>query len=497
MAPSSILLALLLVVIILLAVPDGAAFSVPNNSGARLGFTSAHAPLFSISSNAPHDAVPWLIVGGGIHGVAIASRLLSSGAVSSASSILIVDPNPSLLHSWKLRTSATGMRYLRSSAGYHLDAEVDSLSRFGAPCSGKRRRLESCCSSAPSPSRGRGAKKGGVRAPEGSFAKDYKRPSLDLFNSHCDSVISKYSLEGSLLNGEVCEITPNDKDVRVLVAGAEGAEERVYVASTVVLALGNSGLEYPDWVSASDLESGAVRHLLDLSRSAAGFDEGPRPGSDVAIVGGGITAAHKALELSRAGGGNRTVHLVSRHELREQQFDTHQDYMVSAFAALCSSSLGGEGVPERQRAFSSTKSMSQRREIICRERASGTVSASVGRGRGGLRYAIEEGEVEWHLGGVERCEATVGGGRRLTLTGGEQIEVGEVLLATGFEKRRPGGRLVDDLVERVGLKVSEGCGYPVVDEGLRWHPRLLVAGGLAELEVRGTKINMTAFRLAR
>ena len=188
------------------------------------------------SITVPVSPVPWLIVGGGIHGVAIAARLLTSGAVRSASSILIVDPNPSLLHSWKTRAAATGMDYLRSSAGYHLDDAVDSLSRFGARPNSKRRRQKSCCSSAPTP-----------WGPKGNFAKDYKRPSLDLFNSHCDAVISRHGLSRSLLAGTVTEVTPGDEVVRVsVIVGADGEEEeREYLAETVVLALGNGRPAYP------------------------------------------------------------------------------------------------------------------------------------------------------------------------------------------------------------------------------------------------------------
>ena len=101
------------------------------------------------------------------------------------------------------------------------------------------------------------------------------------------------------------------------------------------------------WARASD---SSVRHLLDLSPSPF-LGSGP-----VAIVGGGITAAHAALSLAGAAAGERrTVHVVSRHELRERQFDTHQDYMVDGFAARRSESKGGEGVPRRQRIFKETK----------------------------------------------------------------------------------------------------------------------------------------------
>ena len=41
---------------------------------------------------------------------------------------------------------------------------------------------------------------------------------------------------------------------------------------------------------------------------------------------------------------------------------------------------------------------------------------------------------------------------------------------------------LDDAIETYGLPCAE-CGYPIVDRGLRWHPRILVTGPLAELEI--------------
>ena len=126
----------------------------------------------------------------------------------------------------------------------------------------------------------------------------------------------------------------------------------------------------------------------------------------------------------------------------------------------------------------------------------GTVTSAVNRGKRGLQYAIEKGEVMWHQAEVVNTIATEGGRRRLKLSDGSEIEVDQVLLATGFSKNRPGGRLVEDLVQNAGLPVSNFCGYPVVDERLKWHPRIHVAGGLAELELGPAARNIAGARQA-
>lgn len=66
----------------------------------------------------------------------------------------------------------------------------------------------------------------------------------------------------------------------------------------------------------------------------------------------------------------------------------------------------------------------------------------------------------------------------LILSSGETIQVDEVLLATGFGKKLPGGRLIQrGLIERFSLQVSDGCGFPVVNPHLQWHSRIFMTGG--------------------
>jgi len=83
----------------------------------------------------------------------------------------------------------------------------------------------------------------------------------------------------------------------------------------------------------------------------------------------------------------------------------------------------------------------------------------------------------------------------LELVGGEALICGRIVLATGFEERRPGGAWLDDAIDRLGLPCS-ACGYPLVDGALRWHPRIHVSGALAELEVGPAARNIAGARMA-
>ena len=281
---------------------------------------------------------PWLIVGGGIHGVTIAARLLSQGIVTDAEKIYIVDPHPKLLHSWKARTAATGMGHLRSSVGYHLDLPVDSLKRFG---------LKNTNGAPP-------------------FANDFKRPTLNIFNEHCDNVVEKYNLGSRHRKGTVTAIEPSHDEVCVSVSSEISTNARIttYIASKLVLALGNDSPAYPDWVSQDDIDAQTVQHLFDLENQ---LETTTTHKTDVAIIGAGISAAHKALELIERPE-QTPVHIISRHPVREAKFDTHQDYMVDGAAARRSAAKGGEGVPKLQRRFVETSSLEDRRRIIIRER---------------------------------------------------------------------------------------------------------------------------------
>ena len=85
----------------------------------------------------------------------------------------------------------------------------------------------------------------------------------------------------------------------------------------------------------------------------------------------------------------------------------------------------------------------------------------------------------------------------LKLSCSESIQVDSVLLATGFDKTLPGGKMIQNLInDNCELNVSDFCGYPIVSEHLRWSDRVFVAGALAELELGPSARNIAGARLA-
>ena len=377
------------------------------------------------------DVLDWAIVGGGIHGVHVAVRLLNAGV--EAECLRIIDPGAELLSTWKRCASNTGMRYLRSPAVHHLDVEPFSLLRYG-----------------------------GSRGIKRAFTPPYSRPSLALFTDHCEEVTARYELAALHVQDTVSRIDVTDDGV-VLHRG----EGEPLAAQQVLLAMGNvTGPRWPEWAASLRDEGADIRHVFE-----SGFVLDPKAyPARVAVIGGGISAAQVALRLVAEG---RDVHLVSRHAVRQQQFDADPGWVG----------------PKNMREFLATADLEARRKMIANARHSGSMPRDVHRL---LKRGLDQGVVQWHLGKVTGAMGDDG----VVLRGGkDEISVDAVVLATGFASGRPRSPLLDRLVEAHALPCSP-CGFPIVDEHLRWHPRIFVTGPLAELEIGPASRNIAGARRA-
>lgn len=378
-----------------------------------------------------------LVVGGGLHGVHLANVLLGHvGAPPEG--LLIVDPASRLLEVWERCTQNIGMAFLRSPAVHHLDLSPWALFDFA------------------------GARPGKGQLPD--FTRPYDRPSTALFASHCADVIRRNGLADRHHRGRVTRL-----DLDGALATAELDDGTILKAKQVILALGMSDQpSWPAWALALRDAGGVVRHVFDPN-----LDLDPARCRDpVVVIGAGISGAQAAMRLAEAG---RRVTLLSRHPLREHQFDSDPGWVG----------------PRYMEAFERERDLQRRRALIQRARHRGSLPPDVHQA---LRAALRSGLVRWQSGEVVQAKALLSGRASLRLAEG-RMEVGEVLLATGFEPRRPGGALVDDLVARYGLRCAP-CGFPIVDQALRWHPRLHVTGALAELELGPTARNIVGARRA-
>ncbi|MWV65508.1 thioredoxin reductase [Halorubrum sp. JWXQ-INN 858] len=210
------------------------------------------------------------VVGGGIQGTYLAQRLLEDTPFDE-SDVRIVDPHDRLLASFREKAKACGMETLRSTFVHHVGTEPFALESFA---------------------------EANDREDELVPTVDYpQRPSLDLFLDFAEYVIERKGLESLHHQASVEGIhdLPNATGFRLETA--DGPVETDYC----VLAIGHGGrYRWPDW--ATDTER--VEHVWE------GFD--PEASVDrTIVVGGGITAAQLACELSAT----QSVVLLSRHPL--------------------------------------------------------------------------------------------------------------------------------------------------------------------------------------
>ena len=374
----------------------------------------------------------WVIIGGGLHGVHLATRLIGEAGVPRER-LRIVDEGKGLLERWRTVTAATGMTHLRSPAVHHLDLSPWSLLRFANKRKNRKR---------------------------GHFAPPYDRPSLSLFNAHCDQVIDRFGLADLHVQARAMTVSVDCEGVEIRLSDGTKVASR-----HVVLAMGGSeSVEWPAWAPEGEQR---IQHVFSHD-----FDGWPISSETIAVVGGGISAGQVALRLQKEG---HCVHLVSRHALRKHQFDSDPGWLGPKYMA----------------GFSREKDVNRRRALIAEARHQGSVPPDVQRA---LSSAITKGQLRWHQGDVEALDVTMDR-LSLRLAAGTVLNAERILLATGFASPRPGGQLVDELAASESLPCA-GCGYPIVDEALRWHPRVYVAGPLAELELGPASRNLAGARRA-
>ena len=376
----------------------------------------------------------WLIVGGGVHGTYLAN-LLGRQPNLSPGSISILDPHDHLLAAWNRMTANCGMRHLRSPATHHIDVPIMSIYRFAKTTIGQ---------------------------PLADFIPPYNRPSLALFREHSREVIAHRGLAQQHIKGRARGLHRDGVDLIIETDAGPLRTRRL------LLAIGMSEqLCWPDWARDLRRAGAPIDHVFDRAFRR----NGAPPTGPTLVVGGGITAVQTALAMAAEPGADVT--LVARHSLQESQFDFNPCWIG----------------PKCLRRFYE-EDYHTRRETIDKARIPGSLPREVidefdqalGQSRLGFRPAIIHG-------------ATFQDGAIRLRTNDGALEAQRVVLATGFETKRPGGRFIDGMVEDFGLP-SNPCGYPIVDRDLQWGPNIFVSGPLAELQIGPCARNIVGARNA-
>ncbi len=390
---------------------------------------------------------------------------------------MVVDPHAEPLARWSHNTHNAGMLHLRSPEVHNLDVDPLALGHHAkteAFMAAKYRQEEDHAGDLP------------------NFIPPYSRPSLRLFMHHVQSLVERNDLMRLWKSARATDIQALERGYRVRTDSGEAIE-----ADNVVLALGAGDQpKWPPW--ALEVEGGdngiQICHIFDPAFSREQIAEN----SDVAIVGAGISAAQLALALLDANP-DRQITLVSRHFLRKQDFDSDPGW------------LG----PTLLKAFHREPCYIRRRTMIQNARNRGSLASEV---HHRLQTAtLRDQSINLELAEID--SASYDSDRQkvqlqvrpfeLDPTQYEEtgdmvfqfaentqvLEADTVVLATGFEPRRPGGTLLDDAIRAMHLPVAKD-GYPIVDRHLRWRRGLFVMGPLAELEVGPASRNLSGARMA-
>jgi hypothetical protein len=376
----------------------------------------------------------WLIVGGGIHGTYMAN-LLAHQPDLAPGQIGILDPHDRLLALWNRMTSNCGMRHLRSPATHHIDLPILSIYRFAKTPRGR---------------------------PLSDFIPPYNRPSLTLFRAHSEQVIEANGLSRRHIRARALAVRRDG--TRLVVETTNGPMK----TRRLLLAVGMSEqLCRPVWAQRLRFREAPIIHAFDadFQRGAEG-----RNGQTI-VVGGGITAVQTALNLAANPGARVT--LLARRALQESQFDFNPCWIG----------------PKCLRRFY-REDYRTRRALIDDARLPGSLPGEVLKE---FRQALAQSRLAFHQAAIQ--EASWDGGVVHIRTTHGLFEADNIVLATGFRPERPGGRLVDRLIEDFHLPCNP-CGYPIVGEDLQWGRNIYVTGPLAELQVGPCARNIVGARNA-
>lgn len=360
-------------------------------------------------TSSPSVSTPICVLGAGPHALSLVLYLIEADP-DLKNQIVVLDPSGEWMSTWYEQFARLEIANLRSPGVHHPAPNVDALFSFIAD---------------------RAFKPSGL---------PYHLPTTRAFNAFTRHLVEDAALRRPLpLRPQLIESSPNGLMIY--------ADSTTIEASALVIATNPHGRNVPDWVwplcgktrtslnHAADVD---LRELDDLS------------GQQVAVIGGGLTAAHLAVGASRRGA---EVHLVSRRPLRIQDFDTEPGW------------LG----PKHLRAFNATPDMVDRLELARKARNGGSIP-------GWMRDRLDSPGIEVHES-VEVVRALPETGFcELHLRGGVKLHPDRIWLATGTTPNIEALRCL----KPIAPDIASIDGIPITDDGLRvgLHP-VHVMGRLA------------------
>ena len=388
-----------------------------------------------------HRNVPITIIGGGIHGVSIAIRLIRD-MPAAAKSLAIVDRHPQPLTQWRSKTERQGMTFLRSPAVHHLTPDALGIVEYAE----RHNRTN-------------------------EFAPPYSQPSTQLFWDFCKSALAELREHRVYYQFDVAKLRW-DKGAgkfpfRLISANSEG-----FRSSCVVLAIGSDDCAYvpPEFVQWQRRYPDQILHASQFTVDCKNKRD------SVVIVGGGLTAGTLAKSLSERG---HSVALMARKALKTEQFDFPPVW------------LGPKALAE----FASETDFQRRYETIRQNRGEGSITPDI---MDALLHAPNiDIYPETRIHNITTEEGSLPARKlRVETTRGVMTDVSRVILATGhrFDLRRYG--FLREL--RTQHRIPLICGLPRLDTDLQLHPieNLFGSGTIAQLQIGPASGNIAGANLA-
>ena len=399
-------------------------------------------------SHLSHRNIPITIIGGGIHGISIAIRLLRE-VPTAARHLAIVDRHPRPLTQWRRKTERQGMTFLRSPAVHHITPDALGIVEYAE----RHNRIS-------------------------ELAPPYSQPSTQLFWEFCGDMLTEFEQHRIYHPFEVAKLRW-DKGAgkfpfRLISKKNEGFRSRC-----VILAIGADDCAYvpPEFVQWQSQYPGRILHASEFNIE----DQDRQDGEEFfVIVGGGLTAGTLAKSLSERG---HSVALIARKQLRTEQFD---------FPPMW---LGPKALTE----FADETDFQRRYEIIQQSRGEGSITPDI------MEALMDATNIkiypETHIQNIvsveeSTCRGGVPPSLRVKTNRGDLLTVSRVILATGYQFNLCRYGFLKELIAQHQVPLVRGL--PRLDTDLQLYPveNLFGSGTIAQLQIGPAASNIAGANLA-
>ena len=390
-----------------------------------------------------HRNIPITIIGGGIHGVSIALRLLRE-VPTAARHLAILDRHPKPLTQWQRKTERQVMAFLRSPAVHHITPDALGIVEYA-----ERHNRTS------------------------ELAPPYAQPSTQLFWDFCNAALAELTKHRVYYQFEVAKLRWDKGSgkfpFRLISTNNVGFRSRC-----VILTIGTDDCAYvpPEFVRWQGLYPDRILHASQFSVSEE-FGTSP---ARIVVVGGGLTAGTLAKSLSERG---HDIALVARKSLRTEQFDFPPVW------------LGPKALAE----FADEANFQRRYEIIQQNRGEGSITPDI------MEVLMDAPNINLY---PETCIHNIVETKKYPSPQGLHIEttrntitdVSRVILATGYQFDLHRYDFLKELVTQHQIPLVRGL--PHLDNDLQLHPvqNLFGSGTIAQLQIGPAAGNIAGASLA-